>query len=795
MVVAWGELFLPIALYSLHPEGTAVTLRAGIEGWILDLYPNRSGGMILWLKQADGTCRRIVDPWRPTFYVGGRETDLLELSRSLQAVNSDVECKLTRRYERLQDQEKSEVLKVTVPTASEFQKIVKSLPKLGGYSKYRIYNADLPLSQLFLYERDLFPLSHLFVTKRKKHVQYRREDSTESVDYQLPPLRRLSINLRIKSKGPIPSFQDPLEGIELRSDAEKILLMEGDETSTILKFAEMVQRLDPDFLLTDGGGDFILPYLANRASLNNIYRDIYLGRERNSLRPSSTQGHVYFSYGKIYYRPPLWRFPGRIHIDYDSFYVSQCGLEGAIEIARICRIPLQRATSVTIGTAMTSVQLYQAVRDGILIPSRKNEPEEFKNAYELLVADRGGFYYEPKVGVHENVFELDFAGLYPMLMLRKNLSAETVQCSCCPNSSKRVPELNYNICEKRLGIVPKALKLLLKKRSMYKQLKRRTKEPELRDIYDARQAALKWILVSSFGYLGFRNARFGKIDSHIAVCAYARKTLLRTVEIAEACGFELIHGIVDSIWLKHPVGGLEDFEKLRREIAGRIRLPFGLEGRYRWIIFLPSKTHPSAPVLTRYFGALEDGSLKVRGIDTRRHDTPPLIAQCEREIIECLARASNKEELMENIPVALKILRIYLQRVADHEVELKDLAVTRNLSMEVEEYAHDVVQAIAARQLIRAGGKVAAGQSIQYIFKDADSRNPENRVVPLQLALQDLEFDVEKYRSLLLDAIGYILTPVGYDKSRLETEMRGEDGNQLSLEQFARFLQESTASK
>jgi hypothetical protein len=29
--------------------------------------------------------------------------------------------------------------------------------------------------------------------------------------------------------------------------------------------------------------------------------------------------------------------------------------------------------------------------------------------------------------------------------------------------------------------------------------------------------SLKWILVTSFGYLGFNNAKFGRIDAHIAV--------------------------------------------------------------------------------------------------------------------------------------------------------------------------------------------------------------------------------------------------------------------------------------
>src|SRR5208337_4421230 len=105
-----------------------------------------------------------------------------------------------------------------------------------------------------------------------------------------------------------------------------------------------------------------------------------------------------------------------------------------------------------------------------------------------------------------------------------------------------------------------------RKRSLYKKLKRDTINPAARLRYDQRQAALKWILVCSFGYLGFKNARFGKIDAHIATCAFSRQILRRAVEIAESRGFRLIHGIVDSMWLKKPGATPEQYEELCRTI-------------------------------------------------------------------------------------------------------------------------------------------------------------------------------------------------------------------------------------
>ena len=59
-------------------------------------------------------------------------------------------------------------------------------------------------------------------------------------------------------------------------------------------------------------------------------------------------------------------------------------------------------------------------------------------------------------------------------------------------------------------------------------LKARAKElpPEAAVPYKQRQTALKWMLVTCFGYLGYKNARFGKIEAHEAVTAYGRDKLL-----------------------------------------------------------------------------------------------------------------------------------------------------------------------------------------------------------------------------------------------------------------------------
>ncbi len=147
---------------------------------------------------------------------------------------------------------------------------------------------------------------------------------------------------------------------------------------------------------------------------------------------------------------------GRIHVDeHNTFIIREAGLDGFIEIARTCRVPLHTAARFSIGSSMSSIQFYQAMKDDILLPRSKKIPESFKSATELLIADRGGFIFEPKLGIYDSVGELDLSSMYPSLMKKYNISAETV-LQVLPTSPIRCP-IKLNICTKLLGMVPKTV--------------------------------------------------------------------------------------------------------------------------------------------------------------------------------------------------------------------------------------------------------------------------------------------------------------------------------------------------
>ena len=64
------------------------------------------------------------------------------------------------------------------------------------------------------------------------------------------------------------------------------------------------------------------------------------------------------------------------------------------------------------------------------------------------------------------------------------------------------------------------------------------------------QQAWKWILLVCFGYTGYRNARFGRIECYESITAFSRDILLIAKETVEQAGYKVLHGIIDSLWIK-----------------------------------------------------------------------------------------------------------------------------------------------------------------------------------------------------------------------------------------------------
>src|SRR5713101_1704446 len=111
--------------------------------------------MIVWLKKEDGSCARLVDRWKPRVHVCGETRDLLDLACEPYVPDS----RLVEKFEKPGDRKKCRTLEIEVEDDQEAGKLARRIQRLGGYSKLRVYDVDVPAVQMYLYRKELFPLA------------------------------------------------------------------------------------------------------------------------------------------------------------------------------------------------------------------------------------------------------------------------------------------------------------------------------------------------------------------------------------------------------------------------------------------------------------------------------------------------------------------------------------------------------------------------------------------------------------------------------------------------------------
>ncbi|HWP83356.1 MAG TPA: DNA polymerase domain-containing protein [Bacteroidota bacterium] len=731
-----------------------------ITAWLFDVYPSPEG-MTIWLIDQEGKQHRCIRRFIPSFFLSLPETDL-QRARVL-ASRAPVPISLTTTERRdLYSNRPLEVLQVGVHDSTRFNDAVRYFEQF--FPHFAFFHSDLLVAQLFLYETDLFPLAfgEFVINERGELMDWSIEDDREATEYALPEYSILWLRNAVDFVPP--KYQKFLQ-LEVSYGGQTFSLEQHESHDVLEALNWHLHRCDPDIIVTEYGDSLLLPKLVDLAA--RLHVPLLLNRDPTTGY-KRTRESSFFQYGKIVHKDGAFELAGRWHIDAEnSFTMGEADLEGVFELARLTQIPVQRQARASIGTSMSSMQLAWAHRNGYLIPAKKRHPEGFKSAATLLLADRGGLIFNPPLGYHEDVAELDFVSMYPTIMVEHNVSPETVNCTCCKN--EQVPELNYTICEKREGIIPATLRSVVKKRAYYKKKKKELKEKNdfAARRYDQRQNALKWMLVSCFGYLGYKNARFGRIEAHEAVNAFSRDAILTAKEIAEERGFHLLHAIIDCMWLKKEGATAQDYEELCREIAQRTNIDISLEGIYRWILFPASKQDPAITTATRYVGWYHHGEMKIRGIETRRRDTPLFIKNLQMAMLKQMAGASSAAELEAMVPALLETAQNHLAILRSGKANPMELVLRRHITKEAEEYSNNSISAVVTKLVEEMGVHLAAGESIEFIIIDQSGKKKPEKAKPLALYAFEDGYDIEKYTELTLKAVETLLFPFGYDMERL----------------------------
>ena len=641
--------------------------------WIFDS-AYRDGGVDLWTK--DGAVTKVHHAYVPPFSVHFHDPHAHhEMIQALEERYEAKECTIRTIF--------GEIPGYDIYAGRD---IAEAIERQTQYD-VEIFNVDIRRDQRFMAENRIYSCAG-------EH------------DDRFSPLVKHDLSvleIRIKENPWLSSHME----IEVVNESKDTLT--GHTCDVLADLFSLIVTLDPDVVLMPNA-DTLMPKIRNLA----VEHGLVMPFSRNG-KYRQMDSRSYWSYGRVEHKESALIPDGRILIDTEqSFVFQEGGLDGVLMAARLSGLSPNLASRFTPGTLISSYECYEAVKLGIAVPFRKSDPEQIRKVSALQAADRGGMMFQPKPGTFENVDEIDFTSMYPTIIVKANLSPETIGH----------PE--------RSGFLPTVLAPLLELRIKTKQLKKTDTQ------FAGIDAILKWMLVTCFGYTGYKNAKFGRIEVHEGITGRSRDILLQTKDIAEAMNFRVLHGIVDCLWVQGaPVNALK--ERVEQETGLLLEVE-----HFDWIVFLPLADGFGA--YNRYFGRLFDGSIKIRGIAARRHDTPAHISSMQQRMLDVMARAKTIADLEMVREQVTTIFRETLDSLPS--ADPKQMVINRRISKL--SYAHRCFEGAAVQACQDRGIRIAPGMKIQYVVTDA-------RKYRVELPWCAESFDFSYYRKLIEKAFDEIM--------------------------------------
>ena len=729
-------------------------------GWLLDVYI--SEGAVLWFKLENGETIRLLDEYVPDFYVEPNEKALIEELRNILLSHPHIlDVAEEWKFTSLGRREKTRVLHISVDSVRNFKRVIEDVGKLGYVKAY--YNLDILHVQRYLYQKGFAPTSKVIIEYSDDGKLLSVQVLDDSKEIEPPPFTTLIFGLEINSETLTPKVEiNPISRIVIFNEGlEMIKSFEGTEEKILSAFSNYVKEGDPDFLISDRIGE-ALKYILERAKALGL--NINLGREKVDL-------------SEIKRLTPSFH-KGKVPLELHSFL--ETGIAGVVERSRFTLAPPGLASKWPAGRTIDSRQCFEALKRDVLLPKSKGFYRYVTTAEEIIFRDRGGLILSPKIGLHENVGELDFESMFPNIIIRNNLSYETT--------------MPYKIDRSKQGFLGELTEKYLGRRLYFKHLRKRFPKESPEYVWcEQRQTTLKGILVCIYGYSGCFANRFGNVAVYEETNRVARETLVKTMNISLSGGFEVIYADSDSVFLKKGGATEQDYINLAQKISEETGLPIDLDHHYKFLVLLTQESDPNLEATRRYFGKLTNGELYFRGIELRRHDYPAFIKDFQIKLMGILFDADCTDKVEgEQLEKAKGYVIQTCEEIREGRVDLEQLIISKILRKPVKEYRSMFPHVTAAIQMIQKGKKLRTGESIDFWYVDADNPNPFRRVVPASIMNSGHKYyDVNKYVDMVLDAAETILGVFGFDRRKLGFETKPRDFlEELRLEREQELMSE-----
>ncbi|MEM2964239.1 MAG: DNA-directed DNA polymerase [Candidatus Bathyarchaeia archaeon] len=760
-----------------------------LKVWVLDLDHEVIDGrsmVRIWGITGEGNRVVLLDEFHPYFYLiidKGIDVDSF-IKRFEGHAAPGFRVELNREKLRFRGVE-AESVKVVCRNPEELQKLSSTLQKAEGVVETSL--DDLRPTILYMMDKGLCPCA--WITAEVEPIEYGFQPAYRLIlveDVNLgdnpPPLRLMCFKVFCLGSFGTPSpDSDPVLMISANRWGEFIQFeLKDGEGELIQKFIDYVRSVDPDVMAGFGSNVFDVPYLLERGSrINRPFKVSRAGSEPHQ----SVYGH--------------FSVAGRLHVDLkdlvediqeielkdldsaaeffgipllEKVEVSEFEAEElwrsrrdelrkrermAVEVVRemlmrnmdfmitlsqLTGLPLDHVLTAAVGFRVDSYLVKEAFHIGELPPRRREQ---------RYMAYTGGLVLKPKPGVHENIAVMDFKSMYPTLMLRYNISPDTL-VEENPPPEAQIEGLPYGFKRDKPGLYASAISKLLNLRAELKRMLSRLEGAEAR-ILAERERAVKVLTNAIYGYAGWPGARWYCREVAEATAHLGREMIKKVVNKCHTMGLEVIYGDTDSVFVKHDASKLTELGKWVEE---EFKLEIKVDKIYRRLMFTESKK--------KYAGLTEGGSVDIVGMEAVRSDWPQAARNAQRSVLTAILRSQRHEE-------ALRKAREAVLNLKTGKVEKGEWIIWKAITKPLEEYVVKAPHVEVARKLVEKGWKMKPGGKVGYIIKRGAGRLHEKAAPYMEVRME--EVDREYYvENLVIPAVMRALTVLGFTRDDLEAK-------------------------
>ncbi|XP_065673456.1 DNA polymerase delta catalytic subunit isoform X2 [Hydra vulgaris] len=612
-----------------------------------------------------------------------------------------------------------------------------------------------------------------------------------------------------------------------------------NESDLFKAWSDFVNEVDPDMITGYNIVNFDFPYLLNRAKVLNVPHFSYLGRilsEKTTISSTvfqsraygkrenkviNTTGVVQFDLLHILLRDYKLRSYTLNSVSYHFLKEQKEDVHHAIisdlqngneqtrrrlavycmkdailplrlldklmcvinymEMARVTGVPLSYLLTRGQQVKVVSQLLRKSKEHDFILPAQKIEAgDEYEGA--TVIDPIKGYYRKP-------IATLDFASLYPSIMMAHNLCYTTLLSKSDlermnPDEYIVTPCNHYFVKKSvRKGLLPEILENLLSARKKAKSDLKGETDIFKAKVLDGRQLALKISANSVYGFTGAQVGKLPCIEISSSVTAFGRQMIERTKQLVEdkyniKNGYKydskVIYGDTDSVMVQFGPDNVPDSMELGREAAAYVSNTFidpiklEFEKVYYPYLLISKKRYAGL-----YYSKPDTfDKMDCKGIETVRRDNSPLVAKL---INTCLQKL-----LIDRDPEgAVVYTKQVISDLLCNRIDISELVITKELTKTEEEYGTKQAHSVLAEKMKKrdAGSAPKLGDRVPYVIIAGvkGAKGYEKAEDPIYVLENNVPIDTKHYlEHQLMKPLLRIFEPILGENKAADLLFKGE---------------------